>query len=751
MEENPPCEDAEADQDECGLEEGEEAAPSSTLEPMGLGTLLAAAQSADSSDSGSVEDADLSEDEWAVYDLVNELLDFAPKNTRRLFALAAFYGMRSVGAQRAEAVAIAKLCTGVPERTIRDWRDKAELRREIAWDQRLGKKVRHRSLLDLIPDERDKLEAKIEDFVRSTTGQKGRANSTLAQITAHINNHVLREYIDHKTPGVHRISQATAARWLKNLGFNYTRTHKRTGFTDGHERDDNVDARAEYIRKIGALRDQNKERTEKLARIHECEALIAAGVATAATSAGTKRGADGGNLSSGEEVRKIRAERDELDASLPARNVIIHTDEAVFHSNDDRQGGWFRPGDINVRLPCKSEGAGIMALVFMTEDGLVKLQTPEQIQRAKDEFQLGDDFDGTSSFLLKIGKNRDGYMDSKKYLSVVQRMLQIFKIQYPNDKPVLVVDQSGVHLRWGDNALRASKILLNDDSPDKHAVRRAKAKERNTQQPLLKGWYKEPDGTVRVQKFYYESNDLELHGRRKGGATILRERGKSPPDGRKWTVATMRAALEAEPDFCEETCDLEKLVHSMGGELIISPKYHCEFNACELGWAACKKFTREHCNYTISDLEKMVRVSFELLTPKLCRHMFDHTEAWRLAYLDGATNGTEAKECVRLRRKERRDVRKKAEDEAQLEKNVQELREMWDEMNSIPSSTGVSQEARQEEDTAEGSFVERIAYRPSTSHRQVPLPCDMELDAALAERLKQQMATFVTLEEPPKA
>lgn len=122
MEENPPCEDAEADQDECGLEEGEEAAPSSTLEPMGLGTLLAAALSADSSDSGSGEDADLSEDEWAVYDLVNELLDFAPKNTRRLFALAAFYGMRSVGAQRAEAVAIAKLCTGVPERTLRDWR-----------------------------------------------------------------------------------------------------------------------------------------------------------------------------------------------------------------------------------------------------------------------------------------------------------------------------------------------------------------------------------------------------------------------------------------------------------------------------------------------------------------------------------------------------------------------------------------------------------------------------------------------------
>lgn len=387
--------------------------------------------------------------------------------------------------------------------------------------------------------------------------------------------------------------------------------------------------------------------------------------------------------------------------------MIIYTDESVFHANDDKQGAWVHSKDVNRHPPPKSEGAGIMALVFLTEDGQIKLSKDqlEAVRRTE-----GIDFDGDSRFILKIGKNREGYLDSARYLEVVRKMLKIFKIMYPYSKPVLVVDQSGVHLRYADSAIRVQKINLKDDSAEKHAERLAKAAKKGETLPRMRnGWYMK-NGEKVEQAFHFEDR------KRKGGITILEERGIKPEEGKKWTVATMHEALAKQPDFKSETSELEHVVEEEGGELLILPKFHCEFNPCELAWGTSKRFARIFCSYNLPGLEKIVKKTFDLYTPEMCKKWFEHVEAWRAAYAAGAQNGTDAKAKVKAGRKERRLQRAKAP--ATLKESDLFARFGAD---LLDQQCGVEEN---DADTAEGSRAS-VPYKQSTSHRQIHVPRDL--------------------------
>ena len=57
-----------------------------------------------------------------------------------------------------------------------------------------------------------------------------------------------------------------------------------------------------------------------------------------------------------------------------------------------------------------------------------------------------------------------------------------------------------------------------------------------------------------------------------------------------------------------------------GHEVIFYPKFHCELNYIEYYWAALKRYTREHCKYSFSELEKTVLEAMNSVDIKTIRH-----------------------------------------------------------------------------------------------------------------------------------
>lgn len=208
---------------------------------------------------------ELTDAEQAVKDRIDELLPYLGKNERRVLALKVYYMVRKHGAGIGTSLQFASSLIDVPERTLRRWRDKAQSTRDVPLDERISPtaKTTDRWVLGLIDGKEEELKMQIINYVHDNTNRRhGMKNLSAEDIMNYINNTLLAPYIAKKVPGVHQISLATTKRWLQKLGFHYESGKNRTGFVDGHEREDNVKAREEFVRKKGDLR---QEATESVA------------------------------------------------------------------------------------------------------------------------------------------------------------------------------------------------------------------------------------------------------------------------------------------------------------------------------------------------------------------------------------------------------------------------------------------------------------------------------------------------------
>jgi hypothetical protein len=88
-------------------------------------------------------------------------------------------------------------------------------------------------------------------WVRENTHKKGGANMTAATFCQLVNNELLPSVtLPANFPGT--ISLRTATRWLHRLGFRPV-SHKKGAYMDGHERDDVVAYRKEYLKSMHEL------------------------------------------------------------------------------------------------------------------------------------------------------------------------------------------------------------------------------------------------------------------------------------------------------------------------------------------------------------------------------------------------------------------------------------------------------------------------------------------------------------------
>ena len=102
----------------------------------------------------------------------------------------------------------------------------------------------------LINDESLRLEASM--FVRENSYKKGAANLTAKSFCEWVNSDLLpNNPLAANLP--RNISVSTATRWLHRLGFRQ-RSHKKGSYVDGHEREDVVKHRDEFLREITELK-----------------------------------------------------------------------------------------------------------------------------------------------------------------------------------------------------------------------------------------------------------------------------------------------------------------------------------------------------------------------------------------------------------------------------------------------------------------------------------------------------------------
>ena len=140
--------------------------------------------------------------------------------------------------------------TGYNERTVRRyWKQYFDNRGKFP-ESRQGKHVRQ----CLFSDEALRLEAAM--WVRENSYRKGEANATARSFCEWVNNHLLPSH--NLPPELPRsISVRTATRWLRRLGFRPT-SHKKGAFVDGHERDDVVAYRREFLQQLKQLKNSHR-------------------------------------------------------------------------------------------------------------------------------------------------------------------------------------------------------------------------------------------------------------------------------------------------------------------------------------------------------------------------------------------------------------------------------------------------------------------------------------------------------------
>ena len=111
--------------------------------------------------------------------------------------------------------------------------------------------------------------------------------------------------------------------------------------------------------------------------------------------------------------------------------------------------------------------------------------------------------------------------------------------------------------------------------------------------------------------------------------------------------------MSQQPDFLAQKGRLEDVIVATGHQVIFYPKFHCELNYIENFWGAAKKFSRLHCDYSWTGLQRTVPLSLASVSLTIIRRYARKAFRYMDVYQKGLT-GQAAEFAVKKYRSHRR-------------------------------------------------------------------------------------------------
>lgn len=414
----------------------------------------------------------------------------------------------------------------------------------------------------------------------------------------HVNDNVLPEL------GVgdrrNSISIRTAERWLKAMGWEHS-TLRKGCYMDGHEREDVVAYRLQFLR-------QMEDYERRMVRINE----------------------DNDNA--------LDFPRENL---LPGEKAIVFYthDESIFYSNEDVSMAWHPKGEMPLRK--KGQGQSLMVSDFVSEvDGPLCFKDGDGVERAREIFLPGI--------------NHEGYWTGDDVAKQFRRAIRIHRKRFGGLFVGLwAFDNATNHSAYSKDALIASKMNVTPGNKQPR-MKPTKMADGRTQHMIfpddhpdesLRGQAKGMAQVLRERGLYRD----DLFGRCKE----CREHRANMVKPQDRIDCCMLRILELQPDFLAQKSTVEEIAQEEGQLLIFYPKFHCELNFIEMYWGAVKRYTRERCDYTFKGLKETVPIALDSVSVQTIRHFARKSFRYMDAYRKGM-EGREADYQVRKYKSHRR-------------------------------------------------------------------------------------------------
>ena len=344
--------------------------------------------------------------------IFHDWLQQQPKEYIRMMAVMAMdVFMARFGLTAVSSAKEAGLFLQVNEKTVRTWRKDFYANHGSFSESRKGKHSR-----PFVLDDEDCRRQACE-WIRQNASLKGKPNMTAAMFTSWVNRELLPN--SDLPPGCPQvISERTAAKWLNQLGF-HPYSLKKGVYIDGHERDDVVQYRKLFLRKLEILEETH---LPPLLCSDELTAFPV-GCATASRSL-----------------------------------VLIFHDESSFHANEGQSVLWAEEGRVPIRP--KSQGRGLMVSDFVTEHhGLLQLNEEEYEEVHRSDASIPQ----CAREIFKFGVANDGYWNSERFLKQMEKAITIANVKYPPSlfNKVWLFDQSSGHCAFKEDSLNVRRMNVN--------------------------------------------------------------------------------------------------------------------------------------------------------------------------------------------------------------------------------------------------------------------------------------------------
>ena len=347
------------------------------------------------------------------------------------------------------------------EQTVRRWRSALVENDGVLPESKQGRYQRSGVLW-----QNEDFNKKATEYVRVNAAVKGRPNLTSADFCRWVNESLLPN--STLEPGFPRkIGLETARLWLHHLGFEVLTAQKGI-FIDGHEREDVVESRKLFLRKM-----------TKLGFLHFT------------------------NAPTDEAARALPSDVDPPTIERRSKTVFHFHDESTFMSNEDQPTQWGMKGEKMMKP--KSKGAGIMVSDFIDKHNVFLALSDDEYQAAK---QSNPQIRPYAREFLEYEESKEGYWTRDKFIAQMERAIEIAEIKYPKDegwRHVWVFDHSSCHAAMADDALDVTKMNVKPGG-----------KQRIMRDTTWNG---------KVWKMYYTDSDGKKVA--KGMKMVLEERGVS--------------------------------------------------------------------------------------------------------------------------------------------------------------------------------------------------------------------------------